>query len=178
MSHGSRPSWEAGEAPHPHPHRQIRALGVARGDVREVELAGNERTRAADALAGAVLALGGAGNSPARGTVQPDGVDLVEIRHRPVPGRDVTDCGDGRDVGIHRINGLKRDQLWRANWRFLQQRLEMRRIIVPEDPARRFRPLDSGDHRGVILFIGKHDPRPVRPRHRFARGFLFWEAAI
>ena len=49
---------QPGEAAHVHPHRQVRALGVARADMTGVGVALDGHLASADAVGGAVSALG------------------------------------------------------------------------------------------------------------------------
>jgi hypothetical protein len=56
---------------------------------------------------------------------------------------DVAYFGDRGDVAIRRIDGFKRDELWRI-------RVEVGRIVVGKHPRLRAALPDPFDHRGVV----------------------------
>jgi hypothetical protein len=71
-------------------------------------------------------------NPAAARAVHADGVDLVEIGEGAELLGQVADRRDRRDVPVHRIDALERDQLGRVRRRFGQQLLQMRQIVVAE----------------------------------------------
>ncbi len=114
-------------------------------------------------------------------SIQADGMDLVQVGHRPEATAQLADPADRRDVGVHRIDGFERDQLRRVGGCRGQQFLEMRRIVMAEDAHLGAGALDPGDHGGVVLLVREADPAPVRPirgavQNRGQRGLVRHEA--
>ena len=65
--------------------------------------------------------------------VHADRMDLVEVGQRVVFVGEVADRGDRRDVAVHRIDALERDQLGRFGVLGGEQLLEMVEVVVAED---------------------------------------------
>ena len=93
------------------------------------------------------------GNATAAFAVHAHRVYLVEVGQGTVPVREIADCADRSDVGVHRINALERDQLGRFWILCRQQLLEMLKIVVPEHALFAAAVLDAGNHRGVVELI-------------------------
>ena len=72
------------------------------------------------------------GNAAAVLAVHADGMDFVEIGQRVILVGEVADRGDRRDVAVHRIDALERDQLGRLGVLGSKQLLEMLEIVVAE----------------------------------------------
>jgi hypothetical protein len=67
--------------------------------------------------------------------------------------RDVADLGDRPEVAVHRIHRFERDQLGRGGIALREQRLEMRHVVVPEDPLGAARVANARDHRRMVVRI-------------------------
>ena len=85
--------------------------------------------------------------------VHADRMDFVEIGQRVIFVGEVADRGDRRDVAVHRIDALERDQLGRFGVLGRKQFLEMIEVVVAEHALLAARTLDPGDHRGVVELV-------------------------
>ena len=85
---------------------------AARGDVaaHDAEALGERAVDDVDAVHDAVAL----GDAAAARAVQADGVHLVEIGERAVFLGEIADRRDRRDVAVHRVDALERDDLRRA----------------------------------------------------------------
>ena len=97
------------------------------------------------------------GNAAAARAVHADRMDFVEVGQRVVLVGEVADRGDRRDVAVHRIDALERDQLGRVRILGGEQLLEMLEIVVAEDALLAARIADAGDHRGVVELVREDD---------------------
>ncbi len=93
------------------------------------------------------------GNAAAARAVHADGMDFVEIGQRIVAVGEIANLGDRRDVAVHRIDALERDQLGHRRVGAAEQFLEMRDIIVAKDVLLAPRIADPRNHRGVVEFV-------------------------
>ena len=89
--------------------------------------------------------------------VEPDGVDLVEIGHRPVFFGDVADLGDRGEVSVHRVERFEGDDLGRVGVALAEQPVEMFDVVVAEDLLLGSAVADACDHRGMVVRIGNDD---------------------
>jgi hypothetical protein len=97
------------------------------------------------------------GDAAAARAVHADRVHFVQIGHCAVFVGEVAEFPDRRDVAIHRIDGFKGDDLWRARIGGRKLGLEVRHRIVLEDDPLAFRVADALDHRSVVAGIRKDD---------------------
>ena len=80
--------------------------------------------------------------------------DLVEERERAVAPGDVAQLADRRDVAVHRVDGLKRHQLRPVAVVPGQQVVQVRRVVVLEDPLVRPAVADALDR----TIVGVDEP--------------------
>ena len=99
------------------------------------------------------------GDAAAARAVHADRMDLVDIGHGVVALGEIADRVDRRDVAVHRIDALERDQL-RPVARRLQQLFEMREIVVAENLLVAAGLADALDHR--IVVVGVRQDQAVR----------------
>ena len=133
------------------------AAGGARGDVaaHHAEGLGQRAVDDVDAVHDAVAF----GDAAAARAVQADGMHLVEIGQRAVLLGEVADRVDRRDVAVHRIDALERDDLRACRRDLLEQLFEMLDVVVAEDVLLAAAAPDALDHRGVIVLVGEdHQP--------------------
>ena len=101
--------------------------------------------------------------------VHADRMHLVEIGQRIVLVGQVADRMDRRDITIHRIDALERDQLGHVRVFGGEQLFEMLDIIVAEDALLAARIADASDHRGVVELVRKDDAARQDARQRRER---------
>ena len=77
-----------------------------------------------------------------------EGVVLLGQRH---------DCGNRRDIAIHRVEALEHDELGAVDRLGGEQRLEVIDVIVPPHPLLAARALDALDHRIVVQRVGEDE---------------------
>ena len=93
------------------------------------------------------------GDAAAARAIKANAVDFVEIGHGIIGVRDVAELRDRRDIAIHRIDRLERDQLRRVRIEVAQLALEIARIVMREDPRFAAAVPDALDHRRVVELV-------------------------
>ena len=97
------------------------------------------------------------GSPAAARSVEPDGVNLVEIGHRAEALGYVAQFADWGDVAVHRIDRFEADQLRPLDRHSFEQAREISRVVVAEDVFFGTAVAYAGDHRGMVQRIGEHD---------------------
>src|SRR3954449_6002139 len=104
--------------------------------------------------------------------VHADRMDFVEVGQSVVLVGEITDLGDRRNIAIHRVDALERDELRRVWPRLPEQFLEMLQIIVAENALLACGALDPRDHRGVIERVREDDAAGKQLSKRRQRRFI------
>ena len=97
------------------------------------------------------------GNAAATRAIHADGMDFIEIGHRPVLVGEIADLLDRRDVTIHRIDRFEGDHFWRVRIGGRQFGFEVVEIVVLPDDAVALGITDAFDHRGMVQRVGEDD---------------------
>ena len=90
------------------------------------------------------------GSPAAARSVEPDGVNLVEIGHRAEAVGGIAQFGDWGDIAVHRIDRLETDELGAAGGHGFEQAREVSRVVVSEDVFFGAAVANAGDHRGIV----------------------------
>ena len=119
-----------------------RADGLAKRALHDVDLALESFTRH---------------DSGALGPVHANGVHLVDKRERVVALGDIGELGNRGDVAVHGVDRLERHDTRARRILIAEQLLEVRGIVVAEDPDGRATAAHALDHRVVILGVRVDD---------------------
>ncbi len=84
-------------------------------------------------------------------------MNLVEVGERTVFLRQIANRRDRTEIGIHRIDGFERDQLWKFWVGAAKQLFKVRDVVVTEEVFFRATVTNSLDHRGVIERVRVHN---------------------
>ena len=106
------------------------------------------------------------GDAAAARTVEPDGVDLVEIGHGAMLVGDVADLLDRRDIAVHRIDRLEGDEFGTAGLDARELAIEVLDVVVLEHEAFGAAVADAFDHRGVVRRVREDDAARQARRQR------------
>src|SRR5262245_62038761 len=90
------------------------------------------------------------GNARASRTRPAGGMDLVDVGHRAIALREITDAVHRRDVTVHRVESLEDDQLGSVNRLRGQQLFEMAEVVVAPNSLFCARLAHTLDHRIVV----------------------------
>src|SRR5258706_2623587 len=90
------------------------------------------------------------GNARTAGSVETDAMNFVEVSERAVFLRQIANRRDRTEIGIHRIDGFERDQLWKFWVGTAKQLFKVRNVVVTEEMFFCATVTNSLDHRGVI----------------------------
>src|SRR3989338_5567228 len=107
-------------------------------------------------------------------SVEANRMHLVEIGERAIFASEAANLTDGRNISVHGIDGLERDDLRLLRIEFAQQLFEMRQIVVPPKPLWSTSAPYALDHGGVIHLV--RDDRAIaenlyqRRERRVVRG--------
>ncbi len=88
--------------------------------------------------------------------IQPHGVNLVEIGQGVITVGQIADLFDGRDIAIHRVDGLERHDLGRLQRKRLQLFLEIGHVVMAENHFLGAGMADAFDHRRMVGGVGEH----------------------
>ncbi len=77
-------------------------------------------------------------------------MDFVEVRHGTVFVGEIANLGNRRDIAVHRVNRLKRNEFRHIRIGFLEKLLKVFDIVVTEDFLFGAAGANAGDHRGVV----------------------------
>ena len=163
--------------------REDEAAGVAANRVDDAGRAGDEAAERAVALGEAALhdrhLAGCAERLRDPGALAPvgaGGVRLVEVRERPVLGRERADLTQRCDVGVHRVDRLEGDDARPLGRQALEQLAQVLDVRVAEDQPLGPGGADAVDHRRVVALVRQDHAALEQAAERAQAGLVGDEA--